>query len=541
MSKPKFNPNLPYEVAKPAFDPNQPFEAQDEVSELESGLRGVAQGATFGFSDEITGALESMLTEKTYKQARDESRKAYEQAQEQNPYSYGTGQIGGAVATALIPGLGEMNLAKAAAMGGVQALGDSTADNTQDMALDVAKGGALGAGTFGVLNKVVAPAAKYVSGKISEKAPNVMETISKKVGKGIFGVDEQATENYLKNSVDVNNSRSMGELADSVLNRADDASAISEMRSKASELSNDAWATLNKKSGITKKEITDAITNYIDDPKAGLTIDGNVVGNAQELALRRMEALKKQIDSFGAENISEENLKRIISNLDDNINWNNPEQGPTNDAIKSLRTFIDTKLKTQNPAYKTAMEKVEEVTKAQNEVKSVFQNRMNPESYDKFNKAVKNLINKDEMSSANQAVNKIQEHTGYDLRKDITNSWTKAQFEKGDINGSRKTLLGGVIGTAAGSVVGAPTIGGAVGGAVGFTADRYAGPIFKKVLDGSISANQYAAKFANTKFAKVITDAASRGNSSLAATHFLLSQTNPDYRKMSQESDDENQ
>ena len=67
------------------------FENDLEVSQLESGLRGAAQGASLGFSDEITGAIESLLSEKSYEQARDESRRNYKQAQEQNPISFGTG------------------------------------------------------------------------------------------------------------------------------------------------------------------------------------------------------------------------------------------------------------------------------------------------------------------------------------------------------------------------------------------------------------------------------------------------------------------
>ncbi|MFK5283369.1 hypothetical protein ACI3PL_27725, partial [Lacticaseibacillus paracasei] len=82
-----------------------------------------------------------------------------------------------------------------------------------------------------------------------------------------------------------------------------------------------------------------------------------------------------------------------------------------------------------------------DVTRATKEIEKAFQNRTSPENYNKFITSVKNLANKDELSAANRATDKIKEHTGYDLRKDIVDSWTKSQFEKGDINGSRKTLL----------------------------------------------------------------------------------------------------
>lgn len=522
------------------FDPdsylkNKNIKIGPDVSQVESGVRGLSQGISMGFSDEITGALESLLSDKSYEQARDESRKAYDDAQAANPMTYGAGQIGGAVATAFVPGLGEVNLAKAAALGGVQALGDSKANNAADLTKDTALGVGIGGATYGVMDKVVGPGLKYLKNKAGEYVPEAIDQVTKKVGKGFFGVDEKATENYLKHSADVNKAYSMGELADAVLDKADDSSVLNELRAKTSQLSTDAWGTLNNKAGIAKDDILSAITSYIDNPKAGLTIDGITIGNAQEQAIKRLQGLQKQIASLPGDQINESNLKHIIQNLDDNINWGNPEMGPTNDAIKSVRGFIDQSLKGQNPAYENAMQKVEGITKAQQEIKSVFQNRLNPENYDKFTKQVKNLVNKDDMSAANQAVGKIKEHTGYDLKKDIVDSWTKSQFEKGDINGARNTLFGTVVGSAAGSLAG--PVGGFVGGAIGATAgkqvDKYAGPIFKKFLDGQIASGDFVRAYGPRlgKYAPVLEQAANRGSQSLIATHFLLSQRDPNYRQ----------
>lgn len=545
-NKPKFNPNLPFDVvSKPKFDPNQPFESISDVSQLESGLRGVAQGATLGFSDEIAGGLEALkdvaLTDKQfsdleqlYLKHRDESRKANKLAQEQNPISYGAGEVGGSLATAVVPGLNTAKLgtlgarvAANAGLGAVAGLGMSDADNAAELAKDSIKAAALSGGlTYGI--EKASPYVKKGLDYVGDKASELGDDVAKKVGKGVFGVDEKATENYLAHSKDVNNAYSLGELADSVLNKTDETSTLNEMRKRASELSSKSWEALKKESSIPKNDILQAI----EDGQNSLLINGNVIGKAQERAYNNLNDLSKQILHL-PKDIDEPTLKQIIQNLDENINWNNPEMGPTNNVLKNLRTFIDTKLKTQNTNYKNAMEKVEDVTKSLQQVKSVFENRQNPENYDKFNKAVKNLINKDDMSAANLAVDKIEKHTGYDLRKDIVDAWTKAQFEKGDVNGSRKTLLGGMVGTAGGTVLGNPVLGGAVGSSVGYTADRYAGPIFKKLLDGKINAQEYSSLIAPKlgKFANPIMEAAKRGNQALASTHFILSQTNPEYRK----------
>lgn len=520
------------------------FDNSPEVSELESGLRGLAQGASLGFSDELTGAIESLLSEKSYEQSRNEARKNNQLAREQNPYSYGAGEIGGSVATAFVPGLNTAKLgslsarvAANAGLGGLAGLGLSDADNVLDLAKDTATSAALGGGlTYGI--EKAAPYVKkglsYTGSKIGEGA----DEATKKIGKGIFGVDEKATENYLKNPKAVNNAYSLGELAESVLDKSDESSALNELRKKSSELSSKSWEALDSKNSIPKFDVLQAI----DDGQNALLVDGNIIGKSQERAYNSLKDLTKQIGQLD-DNISEPTLKRIIQNLDEDINWNNPEMGPTNDAIKNLRTFVDQRLKNQNPAYKNAMSKVEEVTKANEQVKSVFQNRLNPENYDKFNKQVKNLINKDEMSAANKAVESIQKHTGYDLKKDIVDSWTKSQFEKGDVNGSRKTLLGGMLGTAAGSIAGpgGALIGGAVGSGVGYTADRYAGPIFKKLLDGKITAQEFNQNLAPRlgKFSAPLMQAIKNGNQSLAATMFILQQNHPDFRQKMKELEQE--
>ena len=124
-------------------------------SMLESGARGLAQGASFGFADEITGGLEALYDVATtdkelsdlgdlYEQRRDESRANYKKSEEDNPLTYGAGQIGGAVGTAFVPGLGGASLGKLAAQGAGHASGASEADNVGDLARDAATGAGMG-------------------------------------------------------------------------------------------------------------------------------------------------------------------------------------------------------------------------------------------------------------------------------------------------------------------------------------------------------------------------------------------------------------
>lgn len=76
-------------------DERTPFQkAKDWV---EPKLRGAAQGALFGFPDEITARAESVFTDKPYEQALRESRANYKSAQERDPWGYGASELGAAI------------------------------------------------------------------------------------------------------------------------------------------------------------------------------------------------------------------------------------------------------------------------------------------------------------------------------------------------------------------------------------------------------------------------------------------------------------
>lgn len=144
------------------WDAHAPEDSEAEKpGYLESAARGLGQGASLGFADEITGGLESLLSDKTYEQARDESRAAYKSAQEANPMTYGASELGGGVATAFVPGL---NIAKGATLAniaaksalsaGINAAGSSGAQNVGDLVRDTATGAATGGVLGGTLGKV---------------------------------------------------------------------------------------------------------------------------------------------------------------------------------------------------------------------------------------------------------------------------------------------------------------------------------------------------------------------------------------------------
>lgn len=149
-------------------------------TKTEAFLRGGVQSGTLGYGDEIAGgigavgqAVKNLSTQdfvKNYIKNRDANRAANTAAEATHPYAYGAGQVGGALATAAIPGL---NIAKgatlaargaqAAGLGAATALGYSNADLTQGdiggAVKDTAIGAAAGPVVQAGLEKVAAPLA----------------------------------------------------------------------------------------------------------------------------------------------------------------------------------------------------------------------------------------------------------------------------------------------------------------------------------------------------------------------------------------------
>lgn len=173
---------------------------------IESGVRGLAQGVSMGFADELTGLLESALSDKTYEQARDESRAAYKAAEQANPKTYMGGHIAGAVAPILASGgtgalgVGARALATTPgllAAGAAQGLGGSEANLAPVMrgefqdadfgraAVDTGIGlglGGLGVGAGKVASKLAPSAERVAESVLNSKTGQYIKNVAGDIG-----------------------------------------------------------------------------------------------------------------------------------------------------------------------------------------------------------------------------------------------------------------------------------------------------------------------------------------------------------------------
>lgn len=140
-----------------AFNPDAYLASKEEqppketMGALEALLRGGAESLSLGFAPAITGGLESLLTEKPYEQAREESRAAYEKAREEQPAAYYGGAIGAGLAAApFMPAAAGVKGAAllGARLGAIQGAG--TAVSSGGELSDIIGSAGLGAGLGGL-------------------------------------------------------------------------------------------------------------------------------------------------------------------------------------------------------------------------------------------------------------------------------------------------------------------------------------------------------------------------------------------------------
>jgi hypothetical protein len=182
------------------------------IGVIEAGVRGAAQGATLNFSDEAVGFAKALFGtlgdgldgranfKQKYTKARDEDRKANEAARNDHPWIYGGAELGGNVATSLIPGLGIAkgatvlkSAAQAAKLGAIAGVGASEKEDAAGIATDAAWSGITSGAATGVMGRLLGNAPKRVAqrlvGDVTDGVPAIMR--DKVVGKaGIKGATE---------------------------------------------------------------------------------------------------------------------------------------------------------------------------------------------------------------------------------------------------------------------------------------------------------------------------------------------------------------
>lgn len=182
---------LPENFQKAAADGFSPILIKPEPTKTESFVRGLAQGGSLGFADElagVVGAISDVAGDKyqlsdllsRYKAQRDESREAYRKAEEANPLTSIAGNIAGGAATALIPGLGQANLASAVKVGAATGLGAAEGDTVGEQVKSAGIGAGLGVAGYGLGKALGAASDLYQTSEMGKLVKTGLEEVGEK-------------------------------------------------------------------------------------------------------------------------------------------------------------------------------------------------------------------------------------------------------------------------------------------------------------------------------------------------------------------------
>lgn len=170
----------------------KPTLERKKINKSDSAQAGFLSGSLSGFSDDLIGGIKAgkdvagdnfTLSDlpARFHQRRKEQREYEKMARGDNPVSYGAAEVGGGLTTALLPGANTVK--GAAVLGAVRGAGNSEADNVVDLAKDTTFGAGTGAVTQGAMNKIVSPAASYLSEKIPTLAADGISAAKEVAGK----------------------------------------------------------------------------------------------------------------------------------------------------------------------------------------------------------------------------------------------------------------------------------------------------------------------------------------------------------------------
>lgn len=325
-----------------AFDESVKEYSPEEISKTEAALRGGAQGASFGFSDEITALLESAATDKDYKTALEESRKAYKAAEEAHP---GTTLAGNVVGGLLVPvpgvgaavgagkglvGVGKM--AAAGALGGALAGAGTTESDllSQEGLKDVAGSAALGGVIAPVVGKAIPSGAKMAKDWWLEQRAgrDISEIFKKGMEKPGFGtlesfknvgkeLDKQIEEDVIGLTEKALPAKIQQEYTDALRNATGTVS-IEDIRQPVKTILEESTTQGTQTFDQGAKEI-DLILNKITRTKPTELLKYTDVAGAEQKALQKVsDKLDKVALTSETEiaNLAEKEASKLVQDLD---------------------------------------------------------------------------------------------------------------------------------------------------------------------------------------------------------------------------------
>jgi hypothetical protein len=484
---------------------------------LKSGALGLMSGVP-GAETAVSGIESAFDPKKTFAQAHQDLEDQKDAAWNAHPVAYGAGKGAGFVGTALAAPVAE-TLGGAAAVGaGIGALsGADAASNVSDIPGAAVKGAGTGALVGGAGNLV---------GKAVSAAPNAAKSVLASLGSETTPAD---ISEYLARPGAINAAPTQAELGTKIANTANDITKAS------GHLSQNARGLLGDKAGAMTG---DDLQNLIEQAKQQYMRNG-VVKTGMEPAVNALDSELERFQQMAGNGggPSEQDVRGFIDDLQKatkDSTFGNPDAGAKQGALKNLSGQMNDSLRAANPDYANAMAPSAEAANASSDLQDQFKLE-NGQPTDATMGKVKNLTKEGKSEGAN-ALKQAQGITGQDLMQQVHDAGVADRFNAPGAGGALKTLAASM-GFGLGKMTGVP-YGGIGGAAAGrFGVEGMAGAQSAKgILDAYMAVRNNpvagAAGSALQKFGPILAKAAQTGGNELAATHFVLATSNPEYQQL---------
>jgi len=553
---------------------------------LKSGALGLMSGVP-GAEAAVSGVESALDPKTTYAQAHQGLEDQKDAAWNAHPVAYGAGKGAGFVGTALAAPVAE-GLGGAAAIGaGVGALsGADAASNVSDIpgaALKGAGTGALVGGAGNLVGKAVSAApgaAKSVLASLgSETTPSDISEYLARSGaiNGSMTREEISqkladTASQLGKETSVLNEKALGTLnpdnapltaapqygPSSTTSIAQPGSGgVPRLGVNLLGSSDNTAETGGPTSTVFSsggRPVSDSINpasvpiDTLDPVFAQLrqqfTQSGVAKSGASQSALNALDAQEQTIRDIAARNggkISETDLKSQISELQGiarNAFGDSSDVATSKGALRNLSGALNGVLKDANPAYGAAMKPVAERTGLLSDLSDQFKLEQGDNGYTPTDATYGKIgnVTKEGKSEGANLLGKVKDLTGEDLMQQVHDAGVADRFNAPGAGGALKTLAASM-GFGLGKMTGVP-YGGIGGAAAGrFGVEGMAGAQSAKgILDAYMAVRNNpvagAAGSALQKFGPILAKAAQTGGNELAATHFVLATSNPEYQQL---------
>ncbi len=548
-----------------------PLERSDAGGIADAAVRGATKGASLGFGDELYGLVGATVNPTDsgkgfwdrYHDSRDYARRRDAQAQHDHSGVFTGGEVAGGLASAFNPLTAPLNVGKGAGLieaagkgaiqGGIAGAGDAKefTDIPSEAAHGAKVGGLVGGGLWG-------------AGKVAHAVYDAVKPA--RAASVLLNVPEPAVERYIANPSGVDAARSRADIIqDSFLPR------IEQLKKDVvggSQASRDILTKEGQKmSGGEIADIFDSHADEIEKRAEGVMDDPRVLaaykwlrGQANmyrpvvpaEVTEGLQGSLMKELESSGIHpdiasdlvasmpgevdrQLSTNRVKDLVQNLQNRTQY---ETAPgqfhdVDDVIRQkVGSDVNAALKLRSPAYAGQMKDVARDTGLLSDVGDLAKS---PQGFDNLLKRTQRGNTPHIMDTLNQ----FDTRTGGGMMTELENSAVKDALNKGYTNGSRAVNMAGGVAESIGSAIGGipgKIIGKGVGVLGGASIDKYGGPMARGAVNGAAKVQSMLQSSEGLqmlgKFAGPLADAAQRGNQSLAVTHYILSQQQPEYSKM---------